>query len=167
MDDMLRHSNSLKTPSASKNSRHPLFRGQSLAVAGLAVALSFYILQSHIDWWVPSLITMIFLALVGLNFLALAAADQNRQDVGKLTIPALVAFIFLSVVYLLAETVDRFVFDFGYDWLKPVVGLYAVFCAAAVFMDRKLPVQLLLAFNGIAVTALWNLCDSGKMSWMF
>lgn len=139
----------------------------SLAVCLPTFVLSVWLMEAKIAWSHPSLIVVAILALAALNFGAIVVLEYYRSSIGSLTLPALIGTVSLVLMYMIAEGINRFFRDFGYDWLFPAVVLVLGLSLLAIFKEKQLLLKLQLAANSLAIAVLGALGAADKVAMPF
>jgi hypothetical protein len=159
--DLQAHTNILAKMQALK----PYVFGLMLIVP--ACFISFMMMQSRTDWPHSQQVMIVILGLMITNFLMLVVLEPYRSVIGKLTIPAMLAFIGVTIFCLLMEALNRFVFPHGFGWAMPfAIGAMAVIYAS-VLREPNTALKFFLCINGLGVTVLWCLGDAGRLSLPF
>ncbi|MDD9900260.1 MAG: hypothetical protein OXT65_04715 [Alphaproteobacteria bacterium] len=139
----------------------------SLLVCVPTFCLSVYIMEArHFVW--PAALTM--LAILGLacgNFALVVFLEHYRKNIGGLTLHALLGAVAVVFIFLVVSGINRFVKDFGYDWLFPVIAVYLVLSFLAIFKEKVVLLKLHLGINSIVVAILWTLGTTDKITLPF
>lgn len=135
----------------------------SLAVGIPSLFVVVYLMKSTPVMAQPSVASLIILAMTLGNFVALTGLEKYRDNLGKLTIHALVSTIGVVLLFVIADAVNRFAFDLGYQWLFPMVMAGLVVLYTALFRERVIWVKTLLAIDGVMLAILWCLAASDKL----
>jgi len=135
----------------------------SLAVGIPSLFVVVYLLKSTPILAQPSLASLIILVMTLGNFVALTGLEKYRDNLGRLTIPALVSTIGVVLLFVISDALNRFVSDIGHHWLFPMVMTGLVMLYTALFRERTIWVKTLLAANGIILAILWCLAASDKL----
>ncbi|HCS23609.1 MAG TPA: hypothetical protein PLW48_00180 [Alphaproteobacteria bacterium] len=115
----------------------------------------------------PSLIAMVILGMAAANFMALVQLERRREDLGRLTLHAMVLTVGMVLLYVFADAFNRFVVDVGYRWLYPPVLATLAVVYLALFRERHFWIKTLLAVNGITLASLWCLGVAEKLALPF
>ena len=139
----------------------------SLMIAIPAVLATLFLFENRVQWGQPELVVTGVLLLMLADFVLLTVIDSRGVPVGDLTLPALLSYIGIAMIYVITATLNRFVEDYGYAWLMPpaLVGLAVIY--GAIFRERQATMKALLALNGLALSVLWALGASDKMALPF
>lgn len=136
----------------------------SLLVSVPSFCASLYFMEAKIVWDSPSLVVTFLLGFAVANFASIVILEHYRSEIGKLTLPALLSAVGLVFLFVIAEAINRFFLDFGYNWLFPVVLLALGLSFIAIFKEEKLALKCQLAFNSVAVAVLWALGVADKVA---
>jgi hypothetical protein len=139
----------------------------SLIVSVPSFCMALYVVEARISWDSPGLIVFFILGLAVANFAAIVFLEQYRASIGKLTLPALLSGVGLVLLFVVAEAVNRFYRDLGYEWLLPAVILALAISFVAIFRERKMALKCQLAGNSVAAAVLWSLGMADKMAMPF
>jgi hypothetical protein len=139
----------------------------SLIVAGPCTALSVTLMLQHVSLEEPWLWMSGIIVLGLVCMLAAAVLEPARAVLGRLTMAGLLAFPAVVMMYILTETLNRYMTDLGYEWLLPFVIAAQGLNYCGVFFEKHLPVKALLALNGAALSVLWCLGVAAKISLPF
>jgi hypothetical protein len=129
----------------------------SIAVAVPAMLLTVFLMESKLVWPEPQLFVIGVLGVMAVNFGLLVLVEPYRGSLGPLTLPAMLGFIAMVILFVMTDCFNRFITECGFGWLTPftLVGLSLLY--AAVFREKHMPLKLVLAINGLSLTALWCL----------
>lgn len=115
----------------------------------------------------PSLIALIILGMATANFFIIHTLEKRRPALGRLTLHALVFCVGIVLLYILADTFNRYVRDIGFGWLTaPVLAALGV-TYIALLRENFFAVKLLLAMNGVMLGGLWCLGAAAKLALPF
>lgn len=139
----------------------------SLLVCVPSFALSLYLMQTRMEWVRPDLITTMILMLMTGNIALLAIMEQHRSRIGILTCPALLSAVGLSLLFMVAESVERFHANIDYQWFFPAVLIASMLSCIAIFKERQLFMKFQLGATSIALTIMWCMGAGDKLSLPF
>lgn len=139
----------------------------SLLVCVPSFCFSVYIIETHISWSAPALVMAAILCVGVFNFGLTVALEYCRSKLGPLTLPAMLCVAAVVLLFVIAESFDRFVDKIDYGWLLPAVAVGLALSTLAIFKERVLALKLHLAFNSLALAVLWGLGATGKISLPF
>jgi hypothetical protein len=137
----------------------------SLLVCAPSLLFCVYIIRSHVAMPAPTLLMAALLGVGVLNFVLTVALEYVRRRIGRLTLPAILGMAAVVFLFVLAESMNRFVRDFNYQWLLPAVGAAITLSLLAIFREKALALKIYLAFNALALAVLWGLGSMGQV-WM-
>jgi hypothetical protein len=135
----------------------------SLVVCVPVLLSSLYIIKSHIVFPAPTLMMAAVLGVGVVNFGLTVALEYVRRKIGKLTLPAILGMAGVVFLFVVAESINRFVRDVNFHMLLPVVGVFFLLSLLAIFREKTLVLKLYLAFNALALAVLWGLGSTGKI----
>jgi hypothetical protein len=139
----------------------------SLAVCLPAFCLAVWLIEKPVAWTSPPLVVLCILGLTAANFATIIFLEYYRASIGRLTLPALLGAVAVVLLYMIAQSMDRFVHDIGYNWLFPAVACFLLLSACAIFRERQLLLKGYLALNTVAMAVLWGLGDMDRMTLPF
>lgn len=139
----------------------------SLGVCVPSFCASVWLMETQVDFSHPALVAMGILGLAVINFGVIVMLDKYRARLGALTLPALLATVGVVLLYMMAEAINRFVADFGYQWLFPFVAGVLGLCLVAIFREQRLILKCQLGVNGIGLAVLWTLGASDRLAMPF
>lgn len=139
----------------------------SMLISAPCLGLTVYLTQFKVEWWYAHGIFAAILVLSFINIMALILLDQAQYDVGRMTIPSLIAVIGLVLFFVILEGLSRFFPWIGYRWLFPVIALALIFKYLAIFKEKNLALKFYLAMNGVALATLWGLGQADKIDLPF
>lgn len=142
-----------------------LFRSltASLAVGVPSLCLAAWLIEARPALSSPSSVMLMILALSAVNVMLVLAIEEYQARLSALTFPALLATSGVSLLFVIAEGVNRFAFDAGYVWLFPFVAGGLVVSALAMFRESGVLLKCLLGLNVVALAALWCMGAVGKI----
>ncbi|MEZ0224993.1 MAG: hypothetical protein ACAH83_10600 [Alphaproteobacteria bacterium] len=132
-----------------------------------AVFISFLMWESRVTWPHSQLFMTLILGLMVLDFLMLVMLEPYRRDLGDMTIPSMLAFIALTILFTLTEGLDRFVISSGFGWLTPVAALALLVVYTGIFREKNFSMKLFLCVNALALATLCCLGDTSKIALPF
>jgi hypothetical protein len=139
----------------------------SLMLVLPAVFISFLMWDSRVTWPHSQLFMTLILGLMVLDFLMLVMLEPYRGNLGDMTIPSILAFIALTILFTLTEGLDRFVINSGFRWLTPVAGLALLIVYGGIFREKNFSIKVFLLVNAMALTTLACLGDTSKIALPF
>jgi len=139
----------------------------SMLVCLPGVALMTWLLKGHISLEQPQILMLLIIAVGAADFVALVWLDGYRRRIGPLTLPALAGGTGLVLLYLIAQGVNRFFSDFGYNWIFPIAIVAMLACYAAIFGEKTTVMKIYLGVNGIALSVLTCLGHADKIALPF
>ena len=74
----------------------------SLAICVPSFCLSAYIMETNIAWTYPAIVVLCILAIAAMNFAAIIILEYYRENIGSLTLPALLATVGLVLLFVVA-----------------------------------------------------------------
>ncbi|TAL37857.1 MAG: hypothetical protein EPN97_04495 [Alphaproteobacteria bacterium] len=132
-----------------------------------AVFVSFLMWESRVTWPHSQMFMMVIFGLMTLDFLILVMLEPHRQALGKMTIPAMLAFIAITILFTVTEALDRFVINSGFRWLTPLAGLALLVIYSGIFREKNFSIKVFLLINAMALTTLACLGDTSKIALPF
>jgi hypothetical protein len=149
--------------------KDPLLRSLagSVAVGMPSLFMVVWLLRSSPIPEQPSLMAMIILGIAAGNFMAVIMLEKHRAVLGHLTLHALVMTVGMVLLYIFADTFNRFVVDVGYRWLYPPVLAAIGVVYIALFRERHFWIKALLAIDGVMLASLWCLGIAEKLALPF
>ena len=158
--------------------REPLFKmltrtevvlpfATSLAIAGPCSFLSIALMHKYSAFPQPMLWVTGVLALAGLNIATACILDGDRARLGAFTMPALLAMAGIVLMYIFAQSINRYVTPVGYDWMLPFVIAGLGLCYCGVFLEKSLFLKASMAASGLALTVMWCLGSADKLALPF
>ncbi len=139
----------------------------SLAVGMPSLFIAVWLIKNSPIPEQPSLIALIILGMAAANFAAINFLEKYAEQLGKLTLPALVITVGMVLLYIFADTFNRFVMDAGYRWLYPPVLAAIGVVYLALFRERLFWVKSLLAVDAVMLAGLWCLGVAEKLAFPF
>ncbi len=97
-------------------------------------------------------ITILLLAVF--NFTTVVLIDEY-DNIKRLTIPALVAATAIIFMFIIAESLNRFLMQMGYSYITPFLFIVNLFTYMAIFREKNYVLKLYLSLNTIALFILW------------
>lgn len=139
----------------------------SLMLAGPCTVYSVLVMQKHVSYAEPWLWMLGILALAIVCILATMLLEPVYRTIGRLTMPALLGYVALVMLYVLAQTLNRYITHLGYEWLFPFVIAAQGLCYCGIFFEKHLYLKSLLGVCGLALTVLWCLGVADKVALPF
>lgn len=139
----------------------------SLGVCVPAFCASIYVMETNVTWESPAVVVLSILAIAAANFAAIIFLEHCREKIGSLTLPALLATVGLVLLFVLAETVNRFFMDMGHAWLFPFLVVALGLSFLAIFLEKKIAIKCQLGFNSVMLAVLWGLGVADKVALPF
>lgn len=139
----------------------------SLFIAAPCTFLSAYLMPKHVTFSEPWLWVFGILGLMAVNLLGAMLLEPATSRIGRLTIPALLGYVGVVILFIVAQTLNRFISHLGYEWLFPFVLMAQALCYCGIFRERHLLLKSLLALNGLALTVLWCLGAADRVALPF
>lgn len=151
---------------------HPKYRlirslAGSLAVGMPSLFIAVWLIKNSPIPEQPSLIALIILGMAAVNFIAAIMLEKYTETLGRLTMPAIVLSVGMVMLFIFADSFNRFVTDMGYRWLYPPVLAAMGVVYIALFRENMFWVKSLLAVNAIMLAGLWCLAVTDKLSLPF
>ncbi len=109
--------------------------------------------------------TIVLLAVF--DFATVVFIEQFRKNLGKLTLPALLAALGMIFAFMIMEALNRFIEHLGYVLLTPFVFLAVLLIYVAIFMEKNLMLKTYLSINSIALLILWVMGTLDKVTMPF
>ncbi|MDY0008647.1 MAG: hypothetical protein RBS08_02985 [Bdellovibrionales bacterium] len=149
--------------------KDPLLRSLagSVAVGMPSLFIAVWLFRSSPIPEQPSLTVLIILGMAAANFFIIHSLEKHRHELGRLTLHALVLCVGIVLLYILADTFNRYVSDIGFGWLTAPVLAAMGLTYIALFRENFFAVKLLLAMNGVMLGGLWCLGESAKLALPF
>jgi hypothetical protein len=132
-----------------------------------AVFVSFLMWESRVTWPHSQLFMILILGLTVLDFLMLVMLEPYRRNLGDMTIPALLSFIALTILFTLTEGLDRFVINSGFRWLTPLAGIALLVVYSGILREKNFSMKVFLLINAMGLTTLACLGDTSKIALPF
>lgn len=129
--------------------------------------LSVFIMESKPFWASPALTMLAILGMTAANFAAIIFLEYYRSRLSRLSMPVMFGAVGLVLLYIIAESVNRFILDFGYDWLFPIVAVYLLASFIAIFSEKLVLVKLHIGINAVVIAVLWTLGAADKIALPF
>ena len=139
----------------------------SVAVGMPSLFMVVWLLRSSPIPEQPSLMALIILGMAAGNFTAVVLLEKHRATLGRLTLHALVITVGMVLLYIFADTFNRFVTDVGFRWLYPPVLAAIGVVYIALFRERHFWIKFLLAADGVMLASLWCLGVAEKLALPF
>lgn len=139
----------------------------SLMLAGPCTVFSVLGMHKHISFDEPWLWMLCILGLGAVCILAAMMLEPVSRSIGRLTMAALLGYVTLVLLYVLAQTLNRYISNLGYEWLFPFVIAAQGLCYCGIFFEKHLYLKTVLGLNGLALTVLWCLGVADKVALPF
>lgn len=139
----------------------------SVAIAGPCSFLSIALMHKYSSFPQPMLWATGVLVLAAVNIATACMLDSERPRLGVFTMPALLAMAGIVLMYIFAQSVNRYITQVGYDWLLPFVIAGLGLCYCGVFLEKSLYLKVAMALSGLALTVLWCLGSADKLALPF
>ena len=139
----------------------------SLLVCVPTFCASVWVMEAKPLWTTPAVTMLVILGMTAANFAALVFLEHYRTRIGGLTLPTIVGAVGIVVLFVIAESLNRFVRDFGYDWLFPVIMIYLLLSFVAIFREKVVMLKLHLSLNVVVIAILWTLGAADKIALPF
>ena len=132
-----------------------------------AAFITFLMVESRLTWPHSQTFMVVIFGLMAVDFLMLVMLEPYRQSLGDFTVPALLAFIAVTILFTMTEALDRFVISYGFRWLTPFAALALMVIYTGVFREKNFSMKAFLCVNALALTTLWCLGDTSKIALPF
>ncbi len=139
----------------------------SLAIAAPCSFLSISLMHKYSSFPQPVVWVTAVLALAALNLALACVFDRNRAQLGLFTMAGMLSVVGIVILYIFAQSVNRYMAPVGYDWTLPFVIAGLGICYCGVFLEKSLFLKAYLAVNGIALTVMWCLAAADKLALPF
>lgn len=139
----------------------------SLAVGMPSLFIAVWLIKNSPIPEQPSLIALIILGMAAANFIAITMLEKYSDQLGKLTLPAMIATVGIVLLYIFADAFNRFVMDAGFRWLYPAVLAAIGIIYIALFRERMFWVKSLLAVDAVMLAGLCCLGVAEKLALPF
>lgn len=139
----------------------------SLLVLIPSVLTWFYLRENRTLLPYPYMIAYAILLWAILDFIIVVLIEPYRRILGGLTIPAFIGTISIVMLFVIAESINRFFNHLGYDLLTPFVIAAILLIAVAVFREKNTVLKCYLGLNSIMLIVLWALGASDKITMPF
>ncbi len=98
-------------------------------------------------------ITVLLLAVF--NFTTVVMIEGYNDVIKKFTIPAIVASTAIIFMFIIAESLNRFLTEMGYSYITPFLFIVILFTYFAVFKEKHFILKTYLSLNTLALYILW------------
>lgn len=132
-----------------------------------AAFITFLMIESRVTWPHSQLFMVVILGLMAVDFLMLVMLEPYRQSLGDFTIPSLLSFIAVTILFTMNEALDRFIVSYGFSWLTPFAAVALLVIYIGVFREKNFSMKAFLCFNALALTTLWCLGNTSKVALPF
>ncbi|MFH1158655.1 MAG: hypothetical protein V1721_07230 [Pseudomonadota bacterium] len=139
----------------------------SLLVLAPAALTGYFLTENRAPLPSPYLIAYAILLWAVLDFIIVVLIEPYRRAVGKLTIPAFIGAISIVMLFVIAESLNRFFKHLGYSLLTPFVIAAVALIAVAVFREKNIVLKCYLSLNSIMLIVLWALGSADKITMPF
>ncbi len=139
----------------------------SLAIAVPCSFLSITLMHKYSSFPQPMLWVTAVLVLSGVNLVLACLFDRDRAQLGTFTMAGMLATVGIVILYIFAQSVNRYMTPVGYDWMLPFVIAGLGICYCGVFFEKSLFLKAYLALNGFALTVMWCLGAADKLALPF
>lgn len=129
--------------------------------------LVFTMVDNHMPVPYAYFVACIILLLAAFDFATVVFVEQYRSKLGALTIPALLATIFMILVYVIASSLNRFFEHLGYAYLDIPVMIVLLSVYAATFREKNTLLKWYLGLNAVGLALLWAMGVSDKVMMPF
>ncbi len=131
------------------------------------VLTGFYLVENRTPLPYPYIIGYGILLWALLDFIIVILIEPYRRVLGKLTIPAFIGTISIVLLFVITESINRFLKHLGYNLLTPFVVAAIILIVLAIFREKNIALKCYLSLNGIILTLLWALGASDKIAMPF
>ena len=132
-----------------------------------SILIGFYLTENNAPLPYPYMIAYAILLWATLDFIIVVLIEPYRRILGALTIPAFIGTISIVMLFVIAESINRFFKQFSYGLLTPFVIVVIVLIAVAVFREKNIALKCYLGLNSIMLIMLWALGASDKITMPF
>lgn len=139
----------------------------SVAIAVPCSFLSMTLMHKYSAFPQPVVWVTGVLALAAANLALACIFDRDRQQLGLFTMAGMLAMVGIVILYIFAQSVNRYMAPVGYGWTLPFVVAGLGICYCGVFFEKSLFLKAYLAVNGLALTVMWCLADADKLALPF
>jgi len=139
----------------------------SILVLIPSVLTGFYLMENQTSLPYPYMIAYAILLWAILDFIIVVLIEPYRRILGMLTIPAFIGTISIVMLFIIAESINRFFNHLGYNLLTPFVIAAILLIAVAVFWEKNIVLKCYLGLNSIILIVLWALGASDKITMPF
>jgi hypothetical protein len=139
----------------------------SLFVSVPCFCAAIYLMQTHIAWEAPTVVMAAILCMGVVNFALTVSLEYMRSRLGRLTLPALMGVAAVTLMFVIAQSINDYARHLNYKWLLPAVAVCLALTGIAIFRERAFVLKLQLALNSLVLAALWGFGASGKLHMPF
>jgi hypothetical protein len=132
-----------------------------------AVAVEMYLIGHKAPLQASYFFACVVLFLGVIDFGTVVMIEPQRKRLSSLTMPAFLSAMAVVLLYVISESLNRFVQHLGYEWLTPFAMASIVMLYGAVFIEKNLALKCQLSLNSIAVTFLWAMGSIDKVTMPF
>lgn len=126
-----------------------------------------FMIESKLPLQYPLIIayTAIFLACA--DFLTILLIEPYRHRRGSLTMSALLAAIAIIFLFVVSESLNRFVAHVSYGWFTPLVAAGVLLIYAAIFLEKNVTLKCQLSLSSVVLGLLWIAGTADKITMPF
>lgn len=132
-----------------------------------SVLSGFYLMDHRVPVQYAYFVACSIVLLAVFDFATVIFIEQYRSRLGKMTLPALLGAIAIIFLFIVMESLNRFIEDLGYSFLTPFIAAMMLLISAAVFTEKNTILKIYLGINAIALMLLWAMGASDKIMMPF
>ena len=128
-----------------------------------SIMLGTLFMDAHVSVQYAYFVTCTVILLAVFDFTTVVFIEQYRRELGATTIPALLATIFIILLFVIAASLNRFFQHLGYEYLAPFVFATVLLTYVAIFLEKNMVLKSYLSINSIALILLWVVGNSDRV----
>ncbi len=112
-------------------------------------------------------VACLVLSLAAFDFATVIFIEQYRTRLSRLTIPALLATIFVILLYVIASSLNRYFEHLGYAYFTGPVMVVMLLVYTATFREKHTLLKGYLGLNAAGLALLWAMGNADKVMMPF
>lgn len=132
-----------------------------------SVLTGYYLMDNPVPTQYAYFVACSVLFLSVLDFAIVVFIEQYRDRLGRVTMPALLSAIAVIFMFIIMESLNRFIKELGYSYLTPFIAVTILLIYAAVFTEKNMLLKVYLGINSIALMLFWAMGFSNKIMMPF
>ena len=141
--------------------------GIGILMLCFSVAAGVYLLDNRPPPQSSYQLSCIILFLASINIATVIMMDPFHHYFSKFTPSAIIGMEAVVLLFIITESLNRFLGHFGYSFLTPLLIACQALIYTTIVLEKSFALKSLLCLDSVAVVLLWDLGVTGNFTMPF